>query len=158
VLVVLMATLVGRLFYIQGVKAEEYTEQARQFWVKEEVLKPKRGSILDRSGDVLAQETQAYTIAVYLPSFRKGDTSPEEAARQLAPLLRMSEADIAQRLSRKDVDQVELKTSGFSFKLSQDVRDDVMELWLRRARDPDDGKVLPQPLPRCSRPRFFEQR
>lgn len=130
VLVVLMTTLVGRLFYIQGVKAEEYTEQARQFWVKEEVLKPKRGSILDRGGDVLAQETQAYTIAVYLPSFRKGDTSPEEAARQLAPLLRMSEADIAQRLSRKDVDQVELKTSGFSFKVSKDVKDDVMELGL----------------------------
>ena len=130
VLMGLLLTLLGRLFYIQGVKAEEYTEQAKQLWEKEEVLQPKRGSILDRGGDVLAQEAPAFTIAVYLPAFRNGDVSPEEAAGQLAPLLKMSEAEIAKRLSREDVDQVELKTSGFSFKVSKDVKDKVMDLEL----------------------------
>lgn len=128
VFVTLLAILVGRLFWIQGVKAEEYTEQARQVWEKEEILQPKRGAILDRNRDVLALEAPAYTIAVYLPSFRKSSLTAEEAASQLAPILQMDEADIAERLSRDDVDQVELKTSGFSFKVSQEVKDEVMEL------------------------------
>lgn len=128
VFVALLTILIGRLFWIQGVKAEEYTEQARQIWEKEEVLQPKRGAILDRNQDVLVQEAPAYTIAVYLPSFRKSDLSAEEAASQLAPILKMDEADVAQRLSRDDVSQVELKTSGFSFKVSKEVKDEVMDL------------------------------
>lgn len=128
VLIFLLAALVGRLLWIQVVKAEEYTEQARQVWEKEEVLKPKRGAILDRNGDVLAQEVPAFTIAVYLPSFQASDLSAEAAAAELAPLLQMDEADIVQRLSRKDVEQVELKTSGFSFKIDKDVKDEVMAL------------------------------
>lgn len=131
VLVGLMIVLIGRLFWIQGVKAEEYTEQARQMWEKQEVLQPKRGSILDRDGNVLAQEAQAFTIAVYLPVFQKGDISPQEAASQLAPLLKMKEDDIAKRLSRDDVDQVELKTSGFSFKVDKEIKDKVMDLKIK---------------------------
>lgn len=128
VLVGLLITLIGRLFWIQGVKAEAYTEQAKQMWEKQEVLQPKRGKIADRDGHVFAQEAPAFTIAVYLPVFRTGGVSPEEAAAQLAPLLKMEEKEIAKRLSREDVDQVELKTSGFSFKISKDVKEQVMEL------------------------------
>lgn len=128
VLIVLLGVLVLRLFWIQGVKAETYTEQAKQMWEKQEVLQPKRGSILDRGGHVLAQEAQAFTIAVYLPVFREGDLSPEQAAEKLAPLLKMDETEIAERLAREDIDQVELKTSGFSFKISKDVKDDIIDL------------------------------
>lgn len=128
VLMALFVVLVSRLFWIQGVKAEEYTKQAEKIWQREKVLKPRRGDIWDRNGSVLAQDAQAYTIAVYLPAFRAGQMTADEAAAQLAPLLKMDASDIEQRLLRTDVNQVELKTSGFSYKVSKEVKDEIMAL------------------------------
>ncbi|WP_054949471.1 PASTA domain-containing penicillin-binding protein [Numidum massiliense] len=128
VLTVLLTVIVLRLFWIQGVKAEEYTKRAKQMWEREEVLKPKRGNILDRNNKLLAMDGPAFTIAVYLPTFRQGAVTPKQAAEKLAPLLKMEKKDLVKRLSQKDVEQVELKTSGYSYKITEEVKDKVIAL------------------------------
>ncbi|UVI32190.1 penicillin-binding transpeptidase domain-containing protein [Paenibacillus spongiae] len=56
--------LMGKTFWVQVVKADFWTEKARNTWSTSETLVPVRGTISDRDGNVLAMDTAAYTVAV----------------------------------------------------------------------------------------------
>ncbi|QYR20091.1 PASTA domain-containing protein [Paenibacillus sp. sptzw28] len=56
--------LVGRIYWVQVVKADFWSEKAREIWSKSETLIPVRGTITDREGNVLAMDVAAYTVAV----------------------------------------------------------------------------------------------
>ena len=60
----LFVGLVMRVYWVQVVKAEFWTEEAMKTWNASETLKQERGMILDRNGKVLAADAAAYTIAV----------------------------------------------------------------------------------------------
>lgn len=60
----LFVFLVGRIYWVQVVKADFWTEKAKEVWARSDKLIPERGTITDRNGNVLAMDVTAYTIAV----------------------------------------------------------------------------------------------
>src|SRR5229473_761879 len=75
--------LLGRLAYLQILKHDEYSRLAENQHAKTVPLRPKRGPILDRTGQALAVSSRADTLYV-TPA--KVEDAPRLAAR-LAPIL-----------------------------------------------------------------------
>ena len=86
--------LIGRLGYLQVVKHDEYLRLAEGQHAKSLALRPKRGPILDRNGQVLAVSSAAETL--YALPGRVDD--PARLARRLAPVLGEPAVEIARRL------------------------------------------------------------
>ncbi|HZV95302.1 MAG TPA: penicillin-binding protein [Candidatus Nitrosocosmicus sp.] len=86
--------LLGRLGYLQVVKHDEYLRLAENQHAKTVALRPKRGAILDRNGQVLAVSSGAESL--YALPHRVDDAT--RLARRLAPLLGEPAGEIARRL------------------------------------------------------------
>lgn len=86
--------LLGRLGYLQVLKHDEYLRLAESQHGKAVALRPKRGPILDRHGQVLAVSSGAETL--YALPHRIDDAG--RLARRLAPLLGEPSAEVARRL------------------------------------------------------------
>ncbi len=132
----LFAIFIGRLAFLCLVdyRVEDSTISAfiDDRNINEEVLMPIRGSIFDRSGNVLAQSVSSYTVIAYLSDTRsEGSDTPlhvvnkEMTAEKLAPLINMSESEILELLN-KDAYQVELGPGGRN--LSQIQMEAIKEL------------------------------
>jgi cell division protein FtsI (penicillin-binding protein 3) len=85
--------LLGRLGYLQVVKHEEYARLAERQHAKTIPLRPKRGPILDRTGQILALSSRSESL--YALTTRVDD--PERLSRRLGPIL----GDAAQELARR---------------------------------------------------------
>ena len=84
----------------------------------EEIILPKRGSIKDNKGNVLAEDEASYTVIAYLdPSRSENSKTPQhvvdinETAKILAPYIHMEEPVLKTLLSKKAY-QVELGPGG----------------------------------------------
>ncbi|MDR6224807.1 penicillin-binding transpeptidase domain-containing protein [Desmospora profundinema] len=121
----LLSAVIFRLFWIQAVDASFLRERAEKTWEKQAMIRPDRGSIMDRNGHVLVRERDAYIIAVDLKRLK----DPEKAAQQLSPLLEIPEESLLKRLTNKEAKHVELRHTG-NYKVSREVRDRVMKLGL----------------------------
>ncbi len=117
--------LIGRLAWIQLVKAEELQDEAYEQWNRSIPVTALRGTIFDRNKKVLAGSATAETI-VAIP---KQIEDPEETAIVLSPILEMTEERLTEIFSqdrslvyvkRKVEDEVshkirELELSGIDF-------------------------------------------
>jgi penicillin-binding protein 2B len=56
--------LIVRVYWVQVVKADFWSEQAMKTWITREKIPQERGMLLDRNGKVLAADAMAYTVAV----------------------------------------------------------------------------------------------
>ncbi len=97
VLLICMAAIGVRLGYVQGVRAQSYTEEAQRQRLRKIELPARRGTIFDRNGGELAVSVPARTIYAN-PHLV---TDPAATARALAPLLKRDAAAIEHDL-RKD--------------------------------------------------------
>ncbi len=52
----------GRLFWMQVVRYDYYNEKAMNFQTKDNIIEPKRGTIYDRNGKVLAESAATETV------------------------------------------------------------------------------------------------
>lgn len=64
VMVLLSSVLVGRLFYLQIIKGEEYLNNYSKKIQKPRTLNSTRGSIYDRNGKLLAYNELAYSVVI----------------------------------------------------------------------------------------------
>lgn len=113
--------IIAKLSYVslnQDVDGINLTEFANNRNTTKQTLYASRGSIYDVNGDELAKNVKSYTVIAYLSSSRtKNDKKPEHVvdkeltARELSPLIRMSEEAIMKLLSQ-DLYQVELGPGG----------------------------------------------
>lgn len=85
---------------------------------EEEIILPKRGSIRDVSGNVLAEDVASYTVIAYLDESRSENSEKpmhvvdvEVTAKTLAPYLNM-DVSVLRTLLSKDAYQVELGPGG----------------------------------------------
>ena len=99
---------------------------------KEEILLPKRGSIIDANGNVLAEDVASYTVIAYLDESRsEGSKEPlhvidvDVTAERLAPYLEM-DVSVLKILLSKDAYQVELGPGGRN--LSQIQMEEIKDL------------------------------
>ncbi|TSI11512.1 penicillin-binding transpeptidase domain-containing protein [Lysinibacillus sp. BW-2-10] len=125
----LFFALLIRIFYIQAtgvVDGQKLEAKAAALYGKEAVLTAERGKILDRNGNVIAEDTLSYRlIAVVNPQATKNSKEPRhvvdpaETAKVLAKHIPMEETEIYKILTKKLSDgrqpyQVEFGVAGRS--------------------------------------------
>ncbi|MGZ4165076.1 MAG: peptidoglycan D,D-transpeptidase FtsI family protein, partial [Tumebacillaceae bacterium] len=96
-LAALFLALILRLGYIQMVQSPWLTQQAEDLWRRNIPVEPKRGTIMDRNGEVLAYNGSAPTVVV-VPAQVK---DKEATAAKLAPVLGMDKAKVQQKVSQR---------------------------------------------------------
>lgn len=114
---------------VDGINLQEFASNRTN---KKEILKAKRGSILDVNGNILAENVSSYTVIAYLDESRsEGSETPqhvvdkEYTAKQLATVLDMSEEKILSYLN-KDLYQTEFGSKGKG--LTELTKDEIMAL------------------------------
>lgn len=89
--------LIIYLFLIQVVDIKNYRLKAKRQRSSRNFI--MRGDIFDRNGIKLASDKVNYDVYAHPADY---DRSPEELARMLAPYLKISTANLVEKLSRKD--------------------------------------------------------
>lgn len=117
----LFVAAIGKLSYVvlsNKVDGINLQEKAASISTVTKTLYANRGNIYDINGDELATTVNAYTVIAYLSESRTTDINEprhvvdkENTAKELAPLLNMSEERIL-KLLNKDAYQVELGPGG----------------------------------------------
>lgn len=97
ILLIALCIIVGfsglsfRVWWLQSVEAAKIMEYARSQWDWQKTLKPKRGAIMDRNGEILAYEGKAYTVNARLRPLHEKDEDyvkdPYYTATTLAKIL-----------------------------------------------------------------------
>lgn len=102
-------------------------------YVKDSVIKSVRGKILDRAGNVIAEDNHTFNIYCILdPNRINADDTPayvfdkQDAAKKIAPILHMEVDDLLRYLNQKDLYQTELGLAGRN--LSKTTMEDIKAL------------------------------
>jgi penicillin-binding protein 2B len=129
--------LAMRFLYIQitgTVDGHELPVMAEEKYTQSTILEADRGSILDRNGIPIAQDTPAYTVVAILDEEHSKDskvvrhvTNVKETAQKLSPLINMSEENLLKLLER-DSYQVELGPGGRGISYQQMQKIQALEL------------------------------
>jgi len=85
-----ISLLAGRLYYLQFMRAERYRSLAEGNRVKLEIIAPIRGTILDRNGKALAENTNVFRLFIDLERYPK----PLEIIEKLQQWVHFSESEI----------------------------------------------------------------
>ncbi|MBA4542545.1 MULTISPECIES: penicillin-binding protein 2 [Thermoactinomyces] len=118
-----LSVIIGRLFWLQTFDHNELLADAEKKWIYDDKLRPKRGTIYDRTREQpLAWEVDAY---IFLAD-PKQVKNPHKTASVLAPILKISESSLYKLLTSSKK-SVELKADGH-YKYPEPVYDKVMAL------------------------------
>ncbi|GAE47084.1 peptidoglycan D,D-transpeptidase FtsI family protein [Mesobacillus boroniphilus] len=114
--------LIFRFITIQftgEVHGQALAARAQQKYSNDKVIEATRGTIFDRKGEVVAEDTTAYTLVAILNESvttnkkkPKHVNDPAKTAEVLAKYIDMSESDIYKRLTKKGAWQVEFGKAG----------------------------------------------
>lgn len=109
--------------------------KAQQKYLKERVLEAKRGTIYDRNGEIIAEDTSSYTLVAILDKkMTTNEKKPnhvvdkEKTASELAKFIDLEESEIYRILSKEDVFQVEFGKAGRD--ISLEIKQKIEELKL----------------------------
>lgn len=104
--------------------------KAQQNYYKEGVLEAKRGTIYDRNGEIIAEDTSSYTLIAILSESMKPNyvSDKEKTARELAKFIDLPESEILRILSKKGPFQVEFGRAGKDIPLQ--TKQEIEELGL----------------------------
>ncbi|USG67554.1 penicillin-binding transpeptidase domain-containing protein [Brevibacillus ruminantium] len=112
--ILLFVTLTVRMWWLQTVDAANIISHATWDW--EKTLKPKRGAILDRNGEILAYEGRAYDLSARLKPRDEKDKDvvkdPYYTAQVLAPILNAPMDELLKKLTNPNSKVVELGRYG----------------------------------------------
>uniref|UniRef100_UPI0037364431 penicillin-binding transpeptidase domain-containing protein n=1 Tax=Metabacillus halosaccharovorans TaxID=930124 RepID=UPI0037364431 len=134
---VLFFTIFIRFFYIQStgsVHGQALAAKAEELYESQRTIEAKRGSILDRKGEVIAEDKSSYKLVAILDD--KITTDPDnpqhvvdvqETAEKIAPLIDMEVNEVEEILS-KDLYQVEFGSAGRD--ISHTLKEKIEELEL----------------------------
>lgn len=111
----LFFVLGSRFLYIEitgRAAGEVLAAKMEHKYEKQRTIEAKRGSILDRNGEVIAEDTSAYSLVAVLDESVEHVKDPADTAAKLARYIEMDEADIYARLTKKKAYQVEFGNAG----------------------------------------------
>lgn len=92
VFTLIFTALLGKLYWVQVVDGAELLKQAQDSWIENKVIPAKRGSILDRNGNVLAQDAPSWTVSVN-PRLIHQNGVEDEVVAGLGPILHMTDIE-----------------------------------------------------------------
>ena len=108
----------GRLVYLQVIKADEYSEKAATLRTADIEISPRRGTIYDRNGNVLAMSVDATTI--YADPTKV--TKPQAEAEMLANVLGGEASEYLEKFESKESSFVYIKRKA-DVEVAQQVKD-----------------------------------
>jgi penicillin-binding protein 2B len=127
--------LLARFVYLQATGTADgqvLAVEAEKRYKQQRVIEAKRGTIFDRNGNTVAEDTPSYTVVAVLdktlttdPKKPRHVVDPEMTAKKLAPLLNMEVSEV-ERILKKDAKQVEFGTKGRN--ISQQLKMKIEEL------------------------------
>ena len=94
--VLVLLTLLGRLFYLMIGKADYYGVQAKELHERERKIKAERGEIKDCHGNVLAANRSVSTISVIHSQMKE----PERVITLLSKELMLDEKEVRKKVNR----------------------------------------------------------
>ena len=101
------------------VHGQTLAAKAQQKYSKEKVIEATRGTIFDRKGEVVAEDTSSYTLVAILDESVTSNkkkprhvADPEMTASKLSKYIDMSESEIHKRLTKKGPVQIEFGKPG----------------------------------------------
>ncbi|WP_066368328.1 penicillin-binding protein [Neobacillus fumarioli] len=138
IFVLLFFILIFRYFSIQisgEFAGQPLAAKAQQKYSRKGVLQAVRGDIMDRNGEVIAEDTASYTLIAILskkmtidPKHPQHVVDPSKTAQELAKYIKMDESEIYRRLTEKGKFQVEFGKAGRN--LSGDIKSKIEALKL----------------------------
>ncbi|MFS0654212.1 penicillin-binding protein [Bacillus sp. 179-C3.3 HS] len=127
-----------RFMYIQitgTVDGQVLAVKANEQYQSKKNLEAKRGSILDRNGNVIAEDTSVYKLIAIMSDKMTVDpkkpmhvVDKEKTAKELSKVIDMSESEILRRLNTKDAFQVEFGKAGKDISYSTKEKIEKLEL------------------------------
>lgn len=115
----LMIARVTQLALAEEIDDTNLQALAKRRTTKTDVIKAKRGNIYSSDEEILAQNVSSYKLIAYLSPSRTTDkddpqhvVDKEKTARELAPILGVSEEEILKYLSKEGVYQTEFGNAG----------------------------------------------
>ncbi|MBS2968873.1 PASTA domain-containing protein [Metabacillus sp. KIGAM252] len=134
---VLFFIITGRFLYIQltgQVDGQVLAARAAQKYEKQQTLEASRGSILDRNGEAIAEDTSAYTLVAILDESLTTDpkkpqhvVDKETTAEKLAPILDIDTSK-ALEILHKDAKQVEFGADGRNLSQTEKLKIEKLKL------------------------------
>lgn len=116
VLFILMIAQFTKLMIFQTIDDEDLIARGQDKYTVNAINKADRGNIVDREGNVLAADMEAYRIAIITDdNYPNHVSNPKTTAKHLAEVVDMSAADILQRIEEgieNEQFQVELGQKG----------------------------------------------
>lgn len=116
VLFILMIGQFTKLMIFQTIDDEDLIERGQDKYAVSAINTPERGEIIDREGNILASDMEAYRIAIITDdNYPNHVSNPKETAAHLAEVVDMSKEDIQTRIDEgieKGQFQVELGQQG----------------------------------------------
>jgi cell division protein FtsI (penicillin-binding protein 3) len=92
---VVLAAIGGRAFHLQVLQGDRLMARGQQQHLQEAIVLPRRGALLDRTGEPLALSVESQSVYVRPRRVRDADA----VGRQLAEVLNMRIAEVRQRLA-----------------------------------------------------------
>ncbi|MBQ6051790.1 MAG: PASTA domain-containing protein [Clostridia bacterium] len=96
---VCLIALIGRFFYLQIIKHDDYEKLAISQQTSDTAIQAKRGAIVDRNGNELAVSATAYLITMSPSSF-KSDDDRELLASGLSEILSLDYSSLLEKTKR----------------------------------------------------------
>ncbi|UFJ41919.1 stage V sporulation protein D [Brevibacillus humidisoli] len=97
--IILYASLITRLGYIQIVQGQWLLDKANDLWKRDIPFEAKRGQILDRNGNVLVENISVPSVLAIPAQI----TDPRETAKKLAVVLGRSEQEIYEAITKRQM-------------------------------------------------------
>ncbi|GIN19032.1 penicillin-binding protein [Siminovitchia fordii] len=121
--------------YTGEVKGQALAAKAAQMYLRTDVIKANRGTIYDREGEVIAEDSASYTLVAVLDETVTADpkhpnhvVDPGKMSKELSEHISLSEQEIYELLTKKGRKQVEFGPAGRD--LSHRVKEEIEKLKL----------------------------
>lgn len=95
-----MAALTSRLYYLQFVRAEKYRILAEDNRIRLQIIAPSRGKILDRNGEILAENESVFRLFIDRERYPDLDATLD-TLKQWITFSERDEARLKRRLARR---------------------------------------------------------
>lgn len=126
----LFVTIICKLSYVvlsDKVDGINLKDKSASITTVKKTLYADRGSIYDVNGEELASTVNSYTVIAYLNSKKTNVEDKEKTAKELAPILNMTEEKLMELLN-KNLYQVELRPGGYGITEVVKARIEKLEL------------------------------
>lgn len=103
VIIITIAILAGRVFYLVFFRGDYYSEISRGNRIKSVVIKAPRGIILDKKGKILARNMPSIDVVAIPSDLPKDEKKKEDMAKELAEILDMNFGNVEIILDSQDI-------------------------------------------------------